>query len=71
MSPKSDELRKKAAKHLKLARLSTSLEERRGHHTIARSYTVLADNEVWLAGEPERKKRAGRTGVPPKPGATF
>jgi hypothetical protein len=72
MSPKSEELRRKAAEHLKLARLSKSLEERRGHRTIARSYAVLADNELWLAGETERKKRLGRnTRARPKSDATF
>ncbi|HWM82905.1 MAG TPA: hypothetical protein VNQ56_12665 [Pseudolabrys sp.] len=72
MSPKSEELRRKAAEHLKLARLSKSLEERRGHRTIARSYEVLADNELWLAGEAGRKKRSGRGAVlRPKPDATF
>lgn len=59
MSPKSDELRRKAAEHLKLARLSKSLEERRGHRNIARSYSLLADNEVWLEGE-RRKMRHQR-----------
>jgi len=70
---KSEDLRRKAARHLKLARLSTSLEERRGHRTIARSYAVLADNEAWLAGEADRRKRAdGDAPVPPaKPDATF
>jgi hypothetical protein len=61
MSPKSDGLRKKALEHLKLARLSTSLQERRSHQTIARSYAVLADNELWLDGERARKLRAAST----------
>jgi hypothetical protein len=62
MSGKSDELRRKAFEHLKLAKLSRSLEERRGHRTIARSYETLADNEAWLEGE----RRKG-TKPPEKP----
>lgn len=61
MSANSDEMRRKAAEHLKLARLSKSLEERRGHRTIARSYETLADNEAWLDG-----KRSKETKGPPE-----
>ncbi|MGN6463589.1 MAG: hypothetical protein ACTHLY_20625 [Pseudolabrys sp.] len=63
MSMKSDELRRKAFEHLKLAKLSQSLDERRGHRTIARSYEALAETESWLEGAARR--RAAATGKPP------
>ena len=63
MTTKSDELRRKAFEHLKLAKLSRSLDERRGHRTIARSYEALAETEHWLEGEAMRRRAA--TAKPP------
>lgn len=60
MSTKSDELRRKAFEHLKLAKLSQSLDERRGHRTIARSYEALAETESWLEGEARRRQAAAK-----------
>lgn len=63
MSMKSDELRRKAFEHLKLAKLSRSLDERRGHRTIARSYEALAETERWLEGA--ARKRPSAPSKPP------
>jgi len=63
-SSKSDELRRKAFEHLKLAKLSQSLDERRGHRTIARSYEALAETESWLEGEARRRRAAAATKPP-------
>lgn len=65
MSMKSDELRRKAFEHLKLAKLSQSLDERRGHRTIARSYEALAETESWLEGEARRRQAAAAAAAKP------
>jgi len=61
MAIKSDESRRKAFEHLKLAKLSRSLDERRGHRTIARSYEAIAETERWLESAAKR-----RPALPPK-----
>jgi len=62
MAVESDESRRKAFEHLKLAKLSRSLDERRGHRAIARSYEALAETERWLESAAKR-----RPVVPQKP----
>jgi hypothetical protein len=56
---RSPEYRKKAAKHLRMARNCKDAEEKRGHLGLARGFKSLAAVDEWLAGEDPKSDELG------------